>query len=204
MTCGIIIQCHDKSTRLPKKLFKVLGDMNVMEHMVATCCMSIADIVIIATSTAVENDTIIKEYERIKERYPKLRIYKYFGEDKNVLARYFNAASEYKLDTIVRITSDCPMHSNSIINLAVKTFVYTKCDYLSFFAIDGMDTEVMSFKALEEAYNNATEDYEKEHVTVWIREKSSLKKQKLEEVKISLDTQEDLDRIKEIYECQAK
>ena len=204
MTTGIIIQCHDKSTRLPHKLFKEIGDMNVIEHVVATCCMSIADIVIIATSTAVENDTIIKEYERIKERYPKLKLYRFCGEDNNVLARYFKTASEYKLDTIVRITSDCPMHSNSIINLAVKTFVYTKCDYLSFFAINGMDTEVMSFKALEEAYNNATEDYEKEHVTVWIREKSSLKKQKLEEVKISLDTQEDLNRIKEIYECQAR
>jgi len=204
MTTGIIIQCHDKSTRLPHKLFKEIGDMNVIEHVVATCCMSIADVVIIATSTDVENDTVIKEYERIKETYPKLKIYRYFGEDNNVIARYYNCAKEYKLDNIIRITSDCMMHSNHIINLSVKTFFYTKCDYLSFFAIDGMDTEVMSFKALEEAYNNATEDYEKEHVTVWIREKSSLKKQKLEEVKISLDTQEDLDRIKEIYECQAK
>jgi len=204
MTTGIIIQCHDKSTRLPHKLFKVLGDMNVIEHVVATCCMSIADIVIIATSTSVENDTIVKWYEENSYKYRKLKLYRFFGEDNNVLARYYNCAKEYKLDNIIRITSDCMMHSNHIINLSVKTFFYTRCDYLSFFAIDGMDTEVMSFKALEEAYNNATEDYEKEHVTVWIREKSSLKKQKLEEVKLSLDTQEDYTRIKEIYECQAK
>lgn len=200
MTTGIILQCHDKSTRLPHKLFKELGDITVLEHVVVACCMSIADIVVIATSTDIENDTIVKWYEENAYKYSKLKLYRFFGEDNNVLARYYNCAKEYKLDNIIRITSDCPLHSNDIINLSVKTFFYTKCDYLSFLSIDGMDTEVFNFKALEEAYNNAKEEHEREHVTLWIREKSSLKKQRLEDIKCSLDTQEDLNRIRGIYD----
>lgn len=200
MVNGIIIQCHDKSIRLPHKLFKELGDMTILEHVVATCCMSIADKVIIATSTDPANDTIIDLVKTFSDKYPKLSLYRYHGDDNDVLSRYYFASKEYKLDNIIRITSDCPLHSNHIIRLCIKIHTLNNNDYTSFSSVDGLDTEVFKFGALEDAYNNAKEPYQREHCTPYIKEKSSLKKEKLEDIKISLDTDEDLNRIRGIYE----
>ena len=199
MKTGIIIQCHDKSTRLPNKLFKELGDITILESVIATCSMSIADVVVLATSVDIENDTIVKWYEEHSYRYPKLKLYRFFGEDNNVLGRFYSCAKEHRIDSICRITSDCPLHTHHIINLCIKLHKLNNNDYTSFDSCDGLDTEVFSFKVLEEAYNNATEQYQLEHVTPYIKEKSSLKKQRLEDVKISLDTQEDFEHISKIY-----
>lgn len=200
MTVGIIIQAHDKSTRLPHKIFKELGDMSVLEHVVATCCMSMSHKVIIATTTEPENNTITDLVKTFHDKYPKLQLYRFHGDDSNVLARYYSCAKEYKLDQICRITSDCPLHSHSIIDLCIKVHLLNNNDYTSFSSVDGLDTEVFSFKVLEEAYNNAKEKYQLEHVTPYIKEKSSLKKQRLEDVKISCDLSEDYERIRKIYE----
>lgn len=198
-SCGIIIQCHDKSTRLPHKLFKELGDTTVLESIVDTCCMSIADIVIIGTSTDSANDSIVSWYDEHNYKYRKLKLYRYHGDDNDVLSRYYNCAKEYKLDNIIRITSDCPMHSTHIINLCLKLHLLNKNDYTSFSSIDGLDTEVFSFKVLEEAHNNTKEPTEREHVTTYMKKTSSIKKERLEDVKISLDTHEDFERIQKIY-----
>lgn len=200
MTVGIIIQCHDKSIRLHHKLFKELGDSTVLEKVVEACCMSIADVVIIATSTDIENDSVVSWYDENSYKYRKLRLYRYHGDDNDVLSRYFFAAKEYKLDHIIRITSDCPLHSNHVIDLCIKLHLLNNNDYTSFSSIDGLDTEVFSFKVLEEAHNNAKEKYQREHVTTWIKESLHFKKQRLEDIKISLDTIDDYNRIVDIYD----
>lgn len=199
MTTGIIIQVHDKSTRLPQKLFKVINNMTVLEHVIKTCHESIADKIICATTTDPINDNITLMVKTFLKKYPKLSLYRFHGEDNNVLSRYYHCSKEHKLNDIIRITSDCPLHSSHIINLCIKAHQLCNSDYTSFTSIDGMDTEVFTFKVLEDMYNNAKESYQLEHVTPWIKNNSNYKKIRLEDIKISLDTPDDLRRIEQLW-----
>lgn len=204
MTTGIIIQAHSNSTRLPKKVLLQLGDMSILEHVVCSACQSISDLVIIATTSDISNVPIIDLVKTFSYKYPKLHVFVYDGPDEDVLGRYYNCAGRYNLGTICRITSDCPLHTPHIIDLCIKLHSINTNDYTSFSAVDGLDTEIFSFKVLEEAHNNAKEPLQREHVTTHIKERSSLKKGRLEDTKLSIDTQEDLDRVWSIYDKNNK
>ena len=57
-----------------------------------------------------------------------------------------------------------------------STYAYGKYDYVSntieYSYPDGFDVEVLNFKSLKLAYKNVTSNYDKEHVTPYIRDKS--------------------------------
>jgi spore coat polysaccharide biosynthesis protein SpsF len=73
--------------------------------------------------------------------------------------------------------------------------------------IDGLDVEVFSFKSLEKAYTKAVDPLDREHVTRWMY--NNLLSQVVAcgvhvknpaELKLSIDTQEDYERVCRIYE----
>jgi spore coat polysaccharide biosynthesis protein SpsF len=163
---GIIIQARMSSTRLPGKVMLKLVNKEVLWHVVKRCQKSkLVDTGIVATST----DPIDDKIEKFCKKY-RFNIYR--GSLNNVLERYYLCAKQYNLDTIIRITSDCPLIDPTIINLAIEKFEQEQYDYLSNivganqtnFPI-GLSVEVFSFSALEKNYKEAKSDYEKEHVT---------------------------------------
>ncbi|MFP3471197.1 spore coat protein, partial [Micrococcus sp. SIMBA_144] len=97
----------------------------------------------------------------------------YRGSEKDVLSRYFHAASAHKVDVIVRITSDCPLIDPHVIDDIITYYLDLECDLVTNAGSDlsqrtyprGLDTEVFSFDSLEAAFLNAKEDYHREHVT---------------------------------------
>lgn len=209
MSIAVLIQSHDKSTRLPHKLFEEIEGITVLERVISTCCDTIADEVIVATSSDPANNTLINFSKGLKRKYPKLRVAIYNGADSDVLSRFYWITKESNINTIVRITSDCPLISKDLINICIKTYLYhDDIDYLSFLSVDGMDVEVFSFVALERAYytinkikwNNETLKQEKEHVTRFIRESGMFSTMRLENVKLSIDTEQDVQRVRGI--CQ--
>lgn len=169
---GIIIQARMSSTRLPGKVMLKLADKEVLWHVVKRCQESkLVDTVIVATSTDPSDDKI----EKFCKKY-EFDVYR--GNLNNVLERYYKCAKKYKLDTVIRITSDCPLIDPAIIDLAVNKFQRGRYDYLSNivkanqtnFPI-GLSVEVFSFPALEKNYRGSMADYEKEHVTPRFYEK---------------------------------
>ena len=44
------------------------------------------------------------------------------GSDSNVLKRYYDAAKQNKLKTIIRITSDCPLIDPLLVENGIKLF----------------------------------------------------------------------------------
>lgn len=116
----------------------------------------------------------------------------------------------------MRITSDCPLLDVEILDDILSYFQEENkmglgIDYLSntltrSFPI-GLDAEVFTFNSLEIAYNNATKDYEKEHVTPYIYEHPDLfslhnltNDDDLSCHRWTLDTPEDYELIKIIYD----
>jgi spore coat polysaccharide biosynthesis protein SpsF len=169
MKTGIIVQARTSSTRLPEKVLLELpynSGVKVLSQVIRRLKKSQkADLIIIATTTDEEDQKIIDI--AIHEQ-----VFSFRGSKANVLERYYLAAKENKLDHIVRITSDCPCIDPGLIDYFIAEHLKNNADYTSVSLQSryphGLDVEVIKFSALEKAYQQAKEDFEKEHVTMFI------------------------------------
>lgn len=207
MKTGIIIQARMGSTRLSGKVLKKIGDKTVLGHVIERVRQSNTDEIIIAT-TVLEQDNLI-EKEAMKYGVKVFR-----GSEEDVLSRYYLAAKENKLDTIIRITSDCPLIDPNIIKAMCTYYNSNKVSMVTNAGSDmekrtfprGLDTEIFSFGLLEEAHNMAKEKYQREHVTPYIYEKISSVYYFKNDVDYSqhrwtLDTEDDFKLISRIYKA---
>lgn len=168
MRTVIIVQARMTSTRLPGKVLKQVMGKPLLEYQIERLRrIKFANEIVIATTV---NDTDLP----IIQVCEKLNVVCYRGSENDVLARYYEAARENGADVVVRITSDCPVIDPLIIDEVIRFYreSYPKYDYVSNSLKRtfprGMDTEVFSFKALEEAFKAATALPDREHVTPYI------------------------------------
>jgi len=200
-----IVQARMGSTRLPGKVLKKIKDKFVLDYVIyrLRMCKNLDDI-ILATTTNKKDDKL-EQYAIDKE------IKYYRGSEEDVLSRYYSAARKLNVDVIVRITSDCPLIDPEIVDEVIKKHIETKADYTSNIIKRtfprGLDVEVFNYNVLKNAFDNAKEKYQREHVTPYIREKSDkFKLQNIEakgklrrpDIRITLDTEEDLKLISKI------
>lgn len=144
---GIIIQARLGSTRLPAKVMLMLPTGRcVLDEVIHQCEHSkLADKVILATP-----DKDLK-YDNT-----------YIGSEDDVYSRYIEASEKFNIDTIVRITSDCPLISPKIIDEAIFQFKSSGLEFIynsDEDGGDGFDVEVFKLETLIR-YGK-----DKEHVT---------------------------------------
>jgi spore coat polysaccharide biosynthesis protein SpsF len=202
-----IVQARTGSTRLPKKVLLPLpygGKTTVLEQIVnrAKKCGNIDDI-IIATSTARDDDSI-------KKLCDKIHIKCFRGSEENVLSRYYGAAKESGADVVIRLTGDNPCIDAGFLERTIDFHIRSKNDYSHTKGLPlGMNLEIMSFDALEEANSKAVKGFEKEHVTPYFYQ-SHPEKFKLgclkvspsfanTNIRVTLDTPEDYALICLVY-----
>lgn len=162
-----IIQARMGSSRLPGKVLKEIAGEPMLGHVVTrTRRASTVDDVIVATSTAGQDDDI-EAYCRAAH----IAIFR--GSEDDVLDRYYKAAEQAAGDIVVRVTADCPMIDPDVVDRVVQRFAAGRYDYVSNVAPptfpDGLDTEVVSLAALRRAWREARLPSEREHVTLHIR-----------------------------------
>lgn len=205
-----IIQARMGSTRLQGKVMKKLCDKTVLAHVVnrVKACERV-DEVVVATTKSFDDNCIIEEAENLKVRW-------FRGSEINVLERYYLTARKFQAEAIMRITSDCPLLDVKILNDLLSYFqeenkMGLPIDYLSNTLRRsfprGLDAEIFTYNSLDIAYNNATKDYEKEHVTPYIYEHPEIFSlhnlsfdYDLSNHRWTLDTPEDYKLIKIIYD----
>jgi spore coat polysaccharide biosynthesis protein SpsF len=200
----IIIQARLGSTRLPNKVLKDLCGRPVLWHVVNRVKQAkrISEI-IIATTTLPEDDTIEKFCQDNGIKF-------YRGSSENVLSRYFETAKKYNAETVIRITSDCPVIDPVLLDSMIEEYFKSGADYMSNSLVRtfprGLDVEIFSFALLEKAYREASKQYELEHVTPYIYQHPELFKLKnyandadFSFHRWTLDTDEDYKLISEIY-----
>lgn len=125
--------------------------------------------VIVATTYDPEDDPVA-EY-CVQQGFPCFR-----GHPHDVLDRYYQAAIRYQAQTIVRLTADCPLIDPREIDRTVTVYLESGVEFAANRLPPpwhrttpiGMDTEVVSFKALSTAWKNAKADYEREHVMPYL------------------------------------
>lgn len=204
MKTVIIVQARMTSTRLPGKVLKTVLDKPLLEYQIERLRrMKFADEIVIATTTNDTDQPIIDFCNRLDLSF-------FRGSEEDVLSRYYGAAVEHNADVVVRVTSDCPVIDPALSDKAVDFFLKPQkdYDYLRLFQYPrGLDTEVLTFKALEESYLEATEKPEREHVTPFLYRHPERYKVKymtpLEDYshhRWTVDTPEDFELIKRIIE----
>ncbi len=207
MKTVIIVQARMTSTRLPGKILLPVLNKPLLEYQVERLRrVRLSDDLVIATT---ENETD----EPIVELCRKLQVPYFRGPEEDVLARYFGAAREFQADSIVRITSDCPLIDPEIIDRVIGVF-NTNRDQFDYVSSSlrrtyprGMDTEVLPFNILKEAYEEAVHNEEREHVTpfVYLRPKryrlgSVENEADYSHYRLTVDTREDFELIKLLIE----
>lgn len=166
MKVGVVIQARMGSTRLPGKVLMDLHGRPVLAHVLdRSRAIRGVDTVIIATTVEAQDDPIAEMCKR-------WRVPCYRGNETDVLDRYYRAAALHQLTVVARITSDCPLLDPAVVQLVLEEFVHSGPDYCSNVHPctypDGLDVEVMSIEALERAWCEAADPFEREHVTPYI------------------------------------
>lgn len=202
-----IVQARMGSERLPGKVMIKIADKTALYHVITRVRQSkLIDEILIATTTKTEDDIIVEETKNIGVKY-------YRGSEEDVLSRYYYAAKESNADTIIRITSDCPLIDPEIIDRIIEFYKEHDYEIVANASSDlskrtfprGLDVEIFSFQQLETAFMKAYEKYQREHVTPYIYENAKeiyFYKNDIDYSKYrwTLDTKEDLELICKIYD----
>lgn len=201
-----IVQARTTSTRLPGKvLMPILGKPMLALQLERMRRAAALDGMVIATTTNAADEPIVALCER--DAVPCFR-----GSEHDVLSRYAGAAQAFEADTIVRVTSDCPLIEPGLIDQAVGIFndAQGQLDYVSNMLEPrfpyGLAVEVFSREALEQAHRGAVQDAEREHVTPYIywrpeqfRLRAMLHRENLSHHRWTVDTPEDFELVTRIF-----
>lgn len=204
MTVTVILQARVSSSRLPGKvLLPILGRPMLAYQIERTLLAKNIDKLIVATSTEASDNPI-------EALCQDLGVICYRGSLEDVLDRFYQAAKKYPANHIVRMTGDCPVIDPNVVDEVIQLHIDSHSDYTSNTNPpsypDGLDVEVMTFEALETAWQESTLLSQREHVTPYIRQQAGFKQSNVQN-KIDLsaqrwtvDEQADFDLITFIYQ----
>lgn len=166
-----VIQARVSSTRLPGKAMLPLCGEPLLVRMVArVAAAKNVGKVIVATTTHEEDNALVDVCN-------KHEIEVYRGSKFDLLDRHYQVANKHQATEVVKIPSDCPLIDPVIIDNVIDYYFSNegKYDYVSNLHPatypDGNDVEIMSFSALEKAWENALAPMELEHTTPYIWER---------------------------------
>ena len=203
---GIITQVRMTSTRLPGKVLMLAGGKSLLAHHIDRLKQTGLPIIIATTENATDNS--------VQEFAVQNGLVCFRGSEENVLSRFYYAAIENHLDTIIRVTSDCPFIDPGLILQGIEVYnmkadenLYVSNCHQRTYA-RGFDFELFSFKSIKDAFENANEQADLEHVTPYIWKNKSGKislahiKQERDcsHFRVTVDTPEDFSLIKELIE----
>jgi spore coat polysaccharide biosynthesis protein SpsF (cytidylyltransferase family) len=204
MGCVAIAQARVGSSRLPRKVLEDLGGKTVLERVLERAArIRGVDEVVVAIPIGDANAVLRPIAEAAGVRV-------FAGSELDVLDRYAAAAAATKADVIVRITADCPVLDPDISSAVLERFRLGDVDYASNIDPptypDGLDTEVISRDALETAAREGHDPADREHVTWFVRHRPDRFRianvahaTNLSHIRLTLDTPEDLARLRAIY-----
>lgn len=201
---GAIIQARLGSTRLPRKVFCEITGKPLIEHIVNRVSKSVlVDQIILATTDCSIDDDL--ETWAIQNKIECFR-----GDELDVLSRFYKCALKYKLDVIVRVTADDPFKDSELIDEVIKYYKKNSFDFVSNnnppSYPEGFDVEVFSMNALELAFRNAVDIFDREHVTQFFY-KNPIKikvgnlsyEDNISHLRCTIDTEKDLEMARLVY-----
>ena len=199
---AIVLQARMGSLRLPGKSLAPIAGRTLLARVVERL-RTRADLpVVLATTTLLEDDLLCEEAERLE--IAVLR-----GSADDVLGRYAFAASVLGVSAIVRATADNPAVDLDSPYRTLEILQRSGADYVVDYGLPlGGTVEAMAVSALVRAAALATDAYDREHVTPFIRRDArsravnSLAPTALRrpDLRFTVDTADDLDYMRRVYQ----
>lgn len=187
------------SGRLPGKVLLDIEGHTMLERVVRRVEQSrLTNRVVVATTTAAPDDAVAEAAARIGVDFTR-------GSEMDVLDRYHQAAEEFDAQVIVRVSADSPFVDPKVCDQAIEAYLSAQpaVEYASnklspTFPL-GLDVEVFSRDALDRSWREATETFQRAHVTVYMYQNPSLFRllpvtsdRDLHSMRWTVDTPEDL------------
>jgi spore coat polysaccharide biosynthesis protein SpsF (cytidylyltransferase family)/sialic acid synthase SpsE len=143
---GAVIACRMKSSRLPQKAIKNLGEITSVERCIkGALSFKNVNITVLATSD-VEEDAILENYTYS----PQVKFFK--GHPLDVMKRVLDVLDKYCIDIFIRITADMPYVSNDILEILLESHFKNGADYTKAnHAAIGTNLEIINTSALRKA-----------------------------------------------------
>jgi spore coat polysaccharide biosynthesis protein SpsF (cytidylyltransferase family) len=165
-----LIQARMGSTRLPGKVLADLAGQPLLSLVIErTAAAAGLDAIAVATSDLERDDAVAAVAAEAGVDVVR-------GSEGDVLDRYHAGAQQLGADLILRITADCPLIDPEIIGRLLKLRRDREFDHAGVATAclppsvgrrypDGLDCEVFTCVALERAWRESSDPYDREHVT---------------------------------------
>jgi spore coat polysaccharide biosynthesis protein SpsF len=208
-----VVQARMGSSRFPGKMMAKLGDQELLSWVLSRVCdAKELDQVVLATSTSRDDD-------QLAELALNFEVLVVRGSQDDVLDRFTQAAKESKADLIVRVCADNPFVAAEEIDRLVVAHKPGSFDYscnhqqrLDNRYADGFGAEILLASLLNEISRLTTLTSHREHVTSYVWDNSA--KFKIQaviappelafpEIKLDIDTPEDLQKLNEFVDKYA-
>jgi spore coat polysaccharide biosynthesis protein SpsF len=160
------------SSRLPGKVLLDLAGQPMLARVVDRVRHArLLDDIVVATTSEVQDDPVA---EFCLERGYSV----YRGSLNDVLDRFYRAAKQAGAEIIARITADCPVIDPGLVDDVIRALADSNTDFAAnrlpppwrrTYPI-GLDVEVCTFAALECAWKEADQKFQREHVMPYIYE----------------------------------
>ena len=152
------------STRLPRKALLPLAGRPAIEHLIEHVKLAKTPAaVVLCTSTHPDDAVLVEVAERLGIKW-------FPGSEDDVMQRFLDAALREGADVVVRITGDDVLIDPAFLDRAVGYHLSKNSDYTAYPGLPkGMETEVISVRALQQAHELAEDPSFTEYMTNYLR-----------------------------------
>jgi spore coat polysaccharide biosynthesis protein SpsF (cytidylyltransferase family) len=205
------IQARSGSTRLARKAFELISGKTMLDRVIEACKKAAAysgsreNLALRVVVLTPVGDPIVDVFQGRCDIVE--------GPEQDVLTRYRMALDRYDSDFVVRITGDCPLIPPYMISRLISLAVGHGYDYISNVdprfrtSLDGVDCEVISARLMKSLHELAVSPEDREHVTLmarreppdWANIGAVVSHFDHSHIKLSVDTAEDLERVREAF-----
>jgi spore coat polysaccharide biosynthesis protein SpsF len=202
-----IVQARMGSSRLPGKILMDLAGEPMLARVVSRLRRTVLIGDVLVATTPEPSDDAVEALCRVRD-WPFFR-----GNQNDVLDRFYQAARLRRPGAIVRVTADCPLIDPEVADHVVREFLVRRCE------VDlacnvwprrtyprGLDTEVLSFAALERTWREDDNPAWREHVTAYLYRRPDLfrihnvvNEEDFSYLRWTVDTPEDMVLARAIY-----
>ena len=158
------IEARMTSSRLPGKVMLPALDRPLLAHLTSRLKAAPSIDEIVLATTVNSTDDVLEEFAK----QDGIKVFR--GSEEDVMSRVIGAAESAQANVVVEITGDCPIIDPDLVEQTIRMFnrnekaVYCANSVISCYP-DGMDTQVMTLKALKKSFSMTNDPLDREHVS---------------------------------------
>lgn len=197
-----LVQARMSSSRLPGKTLSRIGGRPVLDWVLHRLVLAgISDPVVITSDDSAD--------DVIEQHCGDVAVACSRGSLTDLLDRSYWAARHQlrfhrRVDTVIRITADCPLLDPWLLREMADLYRADRLDYATVTGCpEGLHQEMFSYDLLERAWLYASSPDEREHVVPWMLNqlirRGAVQWDGPNQGRYTLDTQDDLRRLRRLY-----